>query len=159
MKKATTYLIAMLSALVLACICLAATTKSSVIMKHGQVLDLGGATIEVANLYGTGEIHNGVLMSTNIVVKGSLVLPAYSGMVVNFRNSLLEEPAVLRLTGTASNIVLNATNLKSSLRVRFPTNTISGVTLNKPTSKRMTVTTRPDGWDMIRPYPLVMSLR
>ena len=159
MKKAKTSLIAMLSALGLACICLAATTKSSVIMKHGQVLDLGGATIEVANLYGTGEIRNGVLMSTNIVVKGSLVLPAYSGMVVNFRNSLLEEPAVLRLTGTASNIVLNATNLKSSLRVRFPTNTISGVTLNKPTSKRMTVTTRPDGWDMIRPYPLVMSLR
>lgn len=159
MKKSKICLIEILFMLGMACCGVAATTKSSIIMKHGQVLDIGGLTIEVANLYGTGEIRNGVIMSTNIVMKGSLILPAYPDMVINFPNSLLDEPAFLNLTGYASNIVINATNLKTSVIVRYPTNTIYGVTLNKPLSKRLVMTTHTNGWDLMRPYPFIMSLR
>lgn len=154
MKKLFLLSVAFLCAIV----CIAAG-KTTIIMKKGQVIDLGGNTVEVSKFIGSGEVRNGIIVSDSFIVNGSLLIPAYTGMELCLEARLLDNPATLTLVGSATNVVINASNLRDWLTIRYPTNTISGVTLVPPTYKKMQVRADPDGWTLTRDYPFRLSLK
>lgn len=111
-------------------------------LSRGNVLDLGGQTLEVHCIEGAGIISNGVLKSQSIVATGDIHLPAYSGMAITI------SPTVplchICFSGTSSNLVINASNVWSVVEISYDKTSISNVVLHGVSSKE--VTQNDAGW-------------
>ena len=126
---------------------------ANVTLASGATLDLGGQTVTVASLTGAGTVQNGTLKTADntVTVTGDLTIPVTDNTTYVIPADVGE--IRLRLTGTATNVSVDASAITKPLHIYYE----GELALSVP--KKWADYTHAKGAYHIGSYPFVLRLR